>query len=222
MPRSCRVTLIPRQLSAFRERLLKIDTELTPLTDRFTRTLGDATRKTKFILLLVNLAAAGMLIPIGIWLSQRMLRHSEERRASAQAQRGALQSRGDAAAMTVCGTGTSTPTRSTTRRASSNCSGYAERRDGKHRCGRDRAAASGGHRRHRTAALEAHLQRAVPFDVEMRLLTQAGRVSLVPLRAASRCAMRTDQPVRMAGALTDITDRSSPRPSCSPRRSARR
>ena len=31
---------------------------LTPLTDQFSRTLGDATRKTKMLLLIANLAAA--------------------------------------------------------------------------------------------------------------------------------------------------------------------
>ena len=51
---------------------------LTPLEDRFTRKLGDAARLAQWVLLLVIARrAAGMLVPIGIYLSQRMLRHSE-------------------------------------------------------------------------------------------------------------------------------------------------
>ena len=59
-----------------RDRILEIDGLLTPLEDRFTRKLGDAARMAKLVLLLVTLAAAGMLVPIGIYLSQRMLSHS--------------------------------------------------------------------------------------------------------------------------------------------------
>ena len=67
----------PAALHDFRERILEIDTRLTPLTDRFTRTLGEATRKTKTLLLIANLAAAAILVPIGILLSRRMVRHRE-------------------------------------------------------------------------------------------------------------------------------------------------
>ena len=68
----------PEALHAFRERILEIDTYLTPLTDQFTRTLGEATRKTKTLLLIANLAAAGLLVPIGILLSRRMIRYREQ------------------------------------------------------------------------------------------------------------------------------------------------
>ncbi|MEO8166360.1 MAG: PAS domain-containing protein, partial [Betaproteobacteria bacterium] len=68
----------PEALHGFRERILEIDTRLTPLTDQFTRTLGDATRKTKTLLLIANLAAAAILLPIGIWLSRRMVRYREK------------------------------------------------------------------------------------------------------------------------------------------------
>src|SRR6267143_973631 len=62
----------------FRDRILDIDTRLTPLTDKFTSTLGEATRKTLFILLLANLAVAGTLVPVGIYLSYLMVRRREE------------------------------------------------------------------------------------------------------------------------------------------------
>src|SRR5437899_12444198 len=62
----------------FRDRILDIDTRLTPLTDKFTSTLGEATRKTRVLLLLANLAVAGTLVPVGIYLSYRMVRRREE------------------------------------------------------------------------------------------------------------------------------------------------
>ncbi|HYS76565.1 MAG TPA: hypothetical protein VEM38_10770, partial [Burkholderiales bacterium] len=62
----------------FRDSILDLDTRLTPLTDRFSSTLGEATRKTRFILLLANLAVAGTLVPVGIYLSYRMVRRREE------------------------------------------------------------------------------------------------------------------------------------------------
>ncbi|MEX0960987.1 MAG: EAL domain-containing protein [Burkholderiales bacterium] len=68
----------PAVLRTFRDRLLNIDTRLTRLTDQFTRTLGEASRKTRDLLLMVNLAAAGLLVPVGVLLSHRMVRRREE------------------------------------------------------------------------------------------------------------------------------------------------
>jgi PAS domain-containing protein len=39
--------------------------------------LGEATRKTKQILLVANVALAALLVPLGIVLSRRMLKHGE-------------------------------------------------------------------------------------------------------------------------------------------------
>ena len=66
------------EMRAFRDRLLAIDTLLTPLTDNFSRLLGEATRITKTLLLILNLAVAGTLVPIGMFLSNRMARRREE------------------------------------------------------------------------------------------------------------------------------------------------
>jgi diguanylate cyclase (GGDEF)-like protein/PAS domain S-box-containing protein len=66
------------EMRAFRDRLLAIDTLLTPLTDKFSRLLGEATRITKVLLLILNLAVAGTLVPIGMFLSNRMARRREE------------------------------------------------------------------------------------------------------------------------------------------------
>ena len=50
----------PAALHAFRDRTLEIDTRLSPLTDQFTRTLGEAPRKTKQLRLTLTLAAGGL------------------------------------------------------------------------------------------------------------------------------------------------------------------
>jgi PAS domain-containing protein len=68
----------PERVLPFRDRILDIDTRLTPLTDKFSSTLGEATRKTQFLLLLANLAVAGTLVPVGIYLSYLMVRRREE------------------------------------------------------------------------------------------------------------------------------------------------
>jgi len=66
------------EMRALRDRLLAIDTLLTPLTDKFSRLLGEATRITKVLLLILNLAVAGTLVPIGMFLSNRMARRRDE------------------------------------------------------------------------------------------------------------------------------------------------
>ena len=50
--------------------------ELTPMTDAF-RVLGEATRKTKQLLLIAFVTLAVTLVPLGVALSRRMLKHSE-------------------------------------------------------------------------------------------------------------------------------------------------
>jgi len=68
----------PDEMRIYRDRLLQIDTKLTPLTDQFTRLLGEATRTTKVLLLLVNFGLVGTLVPLGLFLSNRMARRREE------------------------------------------------------------------------------------------------------------------------------------------------
>ena len=68
----------PEEMRIYRDRLLEIDTKLTPLTDQFTRLLGEATRTTKVLLLLVNFGLVGTLVPLGLFLSNRMARRREE------------------------------------------------------------------------------------------------------------------------------------------------
>ena len=194
----------PEKLNAFRERLLKIDTELTPLTDRFTRTLGDASRKTKFILLLVNLAAAGILVPIGIWLSQRMVRRGEEAEEALKLsqERFNLAVSGSNDGLwdwnIVTGEVYYSP-------RFKQLLGLSEREME----GTVSALMSRLHPEDKEAtdqALKEHLQHAAPFDTEMRLQTKAGDFRW--FRARGRSVRDPDgAAVRMAGAMTDVTDR---------------
>jgi diguanylate cyclase (GGDEF)-like protein len=54
-------------------RIIQINEELRPWQNRFSNTLGEATRWIRSTLLLVILTVAGILIPIGILLTQRMV-----------------------------------------------------------------------------------------------------------------------------------------------------
>src|SRR5713101_6365533 len=54
-------------------RIIQINEELRPWQNRFSNTLGEATRWIRSTLLLVILTVAGILIPFGIFLTQRMV-----------------------------------------------------------------------------------------------------------------------------------------------------
>jgi diguanylate cyclase (GGDEF)-like protein/PAS domain S-box-containing protein len=194
----------PASLSAFRERLVRIDTELTPLTDRFTRTLGEATRKTKFLLFLVNLAAAGILIPIGIWLSQRMVRRGEEAETALKLsqERFNLAVSGSNDGLWDWNVDTGEVYYSPRFKQ---LLGLSDREME----GSVGALISRLHPEDKRAterAFQKHLQRAVPFDIEVRLLTKAGEYRWFRSRGQS-VRNSVGRAVRMAGAITDVTDR---------------
>jgi diguanylate cyclase (GGDEF)-like protein len=54
-------------------RIVQINEELKPWQNRFSNTLGEATRWIRSMLLLVIVTVAGTLVPIGIYLTQRMV-----------------------------------------------------------------------------------------------------------------------------------------------------
>ena len=62
----------PRRDAALRN-IIQINEELRPWQNRFSNTLGEATRWIRSTLLLVILTVAGILIPCGIYLTQRMV-----------------------------------------------------------------------------------------------------------------------------------------------------
>ncbi|MEO8157131.1 MAG: EAL domain-containing protein [Betaproteobacteria bacterium] len=194
----------PAALHAFRDRILEIDTRLSPLTDQFTRTLGEATRKTKTLLLIVNLAAAGILVPIGILLSRRMVRHREraERALKLSQERFDLAVTGSNDGlwdwMVVSGKMYHSP-------RFGQLLGFEQDELGD---SMDQVLAR-VHPQDKVAteaALEGHLKQGVPFDVETRLQTKAGDYGWFRIRGQS-VRDSTGKPVRMAGSITDMTDR---------------
>ena len=194
----------PEELRAFRDRILEIDTRLTPLTDQFTRTLGEATRKTKTLLLLANLAAAAILVPIGILLSRRMVRHRDlaERALKLSQERFNLAVTGSNDGLWDWNV--------------ENGEVYYSPRFKQLLGLRDmementmQALMSRLHEDDRSAteaAFEAHLMKSAPFDIEVRLQTKAGDFRW--FRSRGQSVRDADgRAIRMAGAITDITDR---------------
>ena len=194
----------PQVLRTYRDRILEIDTRLTPLTDRFTRTLGDATRKTKTLLLIANLAAAGMLLPIGILLSRRMIRYRElaEQALKLSQERFNLAVTGSNDGLwdwnIVTGEMYYSP-------RFEELLGFRELEMGNSMD----MLMSRVHADDRAAVDEAfrnHLQNGAPFDIEMRLLTKSADYRWFRSRGQS-VRGATGKAIRMAGSITDMTDR---------------
>jgi len=61
------------QRAVISERVIQLDRELRPWQNKFSNTLGDATRWIKSTLLIVVVAVAGTLVPVGVVLTQRMV-----------------------------------------------------------------------------------------------------------------------------------------------------
>src|SRR6267378_1120104 len=188
----------------FRDRILDIDTRLTPLTDRFSSTLGEATRKTQFILLLANLAVAGTLVPVGIYLSYLMVRRREEaeRALKLSEERFNLAVTGSNDGLWDWNIETGEVYYSPRFKQ---LLGYSAREMGDD----VEAFNSRLHPEDRPAheqAIDGHLQRGGPFDIEMRLQNKAGEYRWFHFRGQ---ALRTPEgrAMRMAGAMTDTTDR---------------
>jgi diguanylate cyclase (GGDEF)-like protein/PAS domain S-box-containing protein len=194
----------PESVSAIREQLLDIDTRLTPLTDAFSRTLGEATRKTQALLLIVNLAAAGILLPIGMVLSHRMVRRREEveKALKLSEERFNLAVTGSNDGLWDWNVVTDETYYSPRFKQLLGYSGSQMKNN-------FAAMTSLLHQDDRDATLQSiedHLHRGVPFDVEMRLQTRSGEYRWFRSRAQS-VRDAEGHPVRMAGSITDVTDR---------------
>ncbi len=194
----------PAALRSFRDRILEIDTHLTPLTDRFTRTLGDASRKTKTLLLIANLAAAGILVPIGILLSRRMVRHREraEQALTLSQERFNL-------AVTGSNDGLWDWNIVTGEMYHSPRFEQLLEFDELELANSMDMLMSRVHPEDKAAtddAFSSHLKRGEPLDVEMRLQTKSGDYRWFRLRGQS-VRGETGKAIRMAGSITDMTDR---------------
>ncbi len=60
------------------ERIYDIDRRVTPVSDEFNRSFGDAARISQLLLRITYIAAVLTLVPIGLFLSQRMVRRRQE------------------------------------------------------------------------------------------------------------------------------------------------
>ncbi len=194
----------PEALRSFRDRIVEIDTRLTPLTDQFTRTLGEATRKTKALLLIANFGAAGILVPIGILLSRRMVRHREraEHELKLSQERFKLAVTGSNDGLwdwnIASGEMYFSP-------RFEQLLGFGELEIGNSM----QTFLSRVHPEDRATTDEAfhsHLEQGAPFDVEMRLQTKAGDYRWFRSRGQS-VRGDTGKAIRMAGSITDMTDR---------------
>ncbi len=192
------------EMRAFRERLLAIDTLLTPLTDKFSRLLGEATRITKVLLLILNLGVAGTLVPIGLYLSNRMARRRDEAES-------ALQLSEERFNLAVAG---------------SNDGLWDWNIDAKTVYYSPRFKQLLGFRvnefedtieswmgrlhpddiKNVRRALDAHFEQGHPFDVEMRVATKAGEYRW--FRGRGQSVNDADgRAIRMAGSISDTTER---------------
>lgn len=186
------------------QEILEIHEAITPLNERFSKLLGETTRKTQFILLILNLTAAVILVPIGMLLSHRMLRHSEEfeRKLKLSQERFDLAVSGSNDGLwdwnVLSGEIYYSP-----RFKQLLGLGETEMENNVS------ALFSRLHPEDKTAteqAFDDHLKRGVPFDIELRLINKAGKYRW--FRSRGRSVRDSDgKAVRMAGAITDVTDR---------------
>ncbi len=192
------------RIQAIIQTVFAIDAKLTPLEDRFTKTLGDAGRTTQTLLVIGNFAAALTLIPLGIYLSQRMVRRREEAEEALKLsqERFNLAVTGSNDGLWDWDIDTSEV--------------YYSPRFKQLLGLRDiementmQALMSRLHEDDRSAteaAFEAHLMKSAPFDIEVRLQTKAGDFRWFRSRGQS-IRDADGRAKRMAGAITDITDR---------------
>ena len=186
------------------ERIYAIDAELTPMTDAFSASLGEATRKTKQLLLIAFVTLAVTLVPLGVALSRRVLKHSE-------AFQNALKESEERFDLAVTGSNDGIWDWHITVDQiyySPRCKELIGYRAGEIENTRI-AFDSRLHPDDRGmvfTALNAHLRKGVTYDVEFRLKCKSGEYRWFRSRGQSvRDAQ--GQAVRMAGSLTDVTDR---------------
>jgi diguanylate cyclase (GGDEF)-like protein/PAS domain S-box-containing protein len=194
----------PENIAAIIQRIFDIDAELTPLEDKFTKTLGDAARATQTLLFVANFAAALTLIPLGTYLSHRMVRRREEVEV-------ALKLSQERFNLAVTGSNDglwdwnvesgevyySPRFKQLLGLREHEMEGtYAALLSRLHPEDKDRTE----------TAFQAHFEGGRPFDIEMRLKTISDDYRW--FRSRGQAVRNTEgRAVRMAGSITDITDR---------------
>ena len=194
----------PANIRPLIQHILEIHQVITPLNERFSKLLGETTRKTQFVLLILNFTVAGILLPIGMLLSHRMLRHSEEfeKRLKLIQERFNLAVTGSNDGLwdwnIVTGEMYYSP-------RFEQLLGYYELELGN---SMDKLM-SRVHPEDKVAtddAFSSHLKHRAPFDVEIRLQTKLGNYRWFRSRGQSVRDM-SGKANRMAGSITDMTDR---------------
>ena len=185
-------------------RILEINARLTPMEDAFNKSLGDASRTAQHVLMTLIFCVAALLLPVGIYLANRTLKHSAsfERALKLSEERFNLAVAGSNDGLwdwnIVTGAWYYSP-------RFKQLLGYSESEMESSLA----ALIELLHPDERDAfstALETHLCDNNTFDIEVRLRMKAGDYGWFRCRGQSVRATN-GHAVRMAGALTDITDR---------------
>jgi diguanylate cyclase (GGDEF)-like protein/PAS domain S-box-containing protein len=186
------------------EEIRRINGNLTPLEDAFSFTLGQASRWTQAVLLSATLIAAAFLVLLGVILSRRMLRESEEFE-------NALRFSEERFNLAVIGSNDGlwdwdvltgdiyfSP-------RTKELAGYADH-EIENKPDAFFALLHPDDLEPALAAARAHIRDNVPYDVEFRIRAKGGEYRW--FRARGRSVRNADGwATRMAGSVTDITDR---------------
>jgi diguanylate cyclase (GGDEF)-like protein/PAS domain S-box-containing protein len=192
------------KLYAIVERIFAVDARLTPEEDAFSASLGEATRKTKLLLSIATVGVAATLLPLGVMFSRRMLKQGE-------AAEEALQISEERFNLAVAGSNDGIWDWNITTDyiyyspRFNELLGYTEQPI-------EPTVSAFLSRLHpediepTIAQINAHLQHGTVYDIEYRLKTQPGAYRWFRARGRS-VRDAAGKPIRMAGSLTDITDR---------------
>jgi diguanylate cyclase (GGDEF)-like protein/PAS domain S-box-containing protein len=194
----------PESLAPILTRIDDLNQRLTPLEVSFSSTLGEASRKTQQMLQLGLVLVAGGLVLGGAFLTRRMLRNSDalERALRISEERFDLAVSGSNVGVWDWNLKTGEVYYSPRYKK---LLGYAEDEfDNKVESFEDHVHPDD----HQAAltALHQHVIGETPYDVELRLRTRSGEYRWFQARGKS-VRNRRGEAVRMAGAITDITER---------------
>jgi diguanylate cyclase (GGDEF)-like protein/PAS domain S-box-containing protein len=192
------------KLYAIVEAIFAVDARLTPEEDGFSASLGEATRKTKLLLSCSTVALAATLLPLGVIFSRRMLKRGEAAEES-------LRMSEERFNLAVAGSNDGIWDWNITTDAVYYSARFNELL-GYNEQGIEGTVTAFLSRLHpediepTIAQLNAHLQHGTVYDTEYRLKTKLGAYRW--FRARGRSVRDSNgTPVRMAGSLTDITER---------------
>ena len=183
--------------------ILTANAALTPLSDEFGMAVGEAARDAQRVLLIAVLGLVALLVPTGALLSRRMLRRSEQFEE-------ALRLSEERFNLAVAGSSDGLWDWNIATDELYYSPRFCELLDctEEHLAGSLWTLAGRFHMEDRGAfedALTAHLEDNLAFDVEVRAADRHGEFRWFRLRGQS-VRDATGRSIRMAGALTDVTD----------------